>query len=366
MQKLKSVEILRCLAAMLVVFFHTQIIAGRHMTQAPFDGMFGGGSRGVDLFFVLSGFIIGYVHKGDLGQPNRLANYIFNRAARIFPAVWIMTGLTLALYIAGYGGAVKAGKLAAYNVFASFALLPQLGDALVNVTWTLKYEVFFYLIFSTMIINKRLGFTLLLLWQLSALILGSHFSIHQLGVAGFYFTSLCLEFGIGLVCAWILDEGPRARKDESKNSAFLWLLAAIGAIMFLLGMGGGAGVPHTFSGNDAIARHAWSINMLCALGSAFLTVSLILLERCGRFKVPKIFIFLGNASYSIYIVHYPIITLVFALIVRNRLPLNDIVCLGAAGIGVIAGCVFHSFVDKPIQKILRAKVRPAVARLASA
>lgn len=68
MQKLKSVEMLRCVAAILVVLFHTETIAGTRMAKPPFDGAFSGGSHGVDLFFVLSGFIISYVHHGDVGR----------------------------------------------------------------------------------------------------------------------------------------------------------------------------------------------------------------------------------------------------------------------------------------------------------
>ena len=347
---------LRCVAAILVVLFHTETIAATHMAHPPFGGMFSGGSHGVDLFFMLSGFIIGYVHNADVGQPNRLANYAFNRAARIFPAVWIMSSLALASYVVGYGGAAKA------------VLLPQLGDALVNVTWTLKFEIFFYLIFGASILNRRLGFALLLLWQLGALVLGSLFSTRQLDLAGFYFSSLCLEFGIGVVCAWLLDTAFMTNRDGFQNSVLLWPLSLMGAVMIILGMAGvsEAGDPNTNTGGAIIATHAWSINILCALGSGLLIVSLILLEQTDRLNVPKVLVFLGNASYSIYIVHFSVVTLVLGLIARWRIPTNDFVCLGVASIGIFVGLMFHIFIDRPIQKILRAKVRPAVVRLASA
>jgi peptidoglycan/LPS O-acetylase OafA/YrhL len=368
LQKLKSIEMLRGLAAVLVVLYHSQTICELRAGYLPFGGIFSGGSHGVDLFFVLSGFIICHVHKADFGRPNRLPNYIFNRAARIFPAVWIMTSVALVFYLAGYGGSAKAGKLSAYNVFASFTLFPQLGDALVNVTWTLKYEIFFYLIFAAFIINKRLGITLLVFWQFSALILSSLFSIRQLGLAGFYVTSLCLEFGIGLLCAWILDVVIGSRKSEIQRPALLVLLSVAGAILFVLGMtteAGGFGNSAVAKGT-AIAAHTWSINSLCALGSALLIISFVLLERAGRLKVPRLLVFLGDASYSIYIVHFSVVTLLCGFIARHRLPINDIVYVSVAGIGIIAGSMFHIFIDKPLHNFLRARVRPTVVHLASA
>lgn len=357
---------LRCFAAILVVMAHTAMISGAHMLHEPFQGRFAGGRHGVDLFFVLSGFIISYVHKRDIGEPTRLANYVFNRVTRIYPAVWIMSGFAFALYMAGYGGAAKAAKLAAYKVIASFILLPQPGDALVNVTWTLKYEVFFYAVFMILIINLRWGFALLLLWQLSALVLSSLFSIDQLGPAGFYFTSLSLEFSIGLACTWALVSGPCNAKCYNwlHSQLVLWTLCLVGAVTFMFGMLTKPGARETAmeAGNGVMAGHFWSINVPCALGSAILIISLVLLERAGRIKVPKILVFLGNASYSIYIVHFSIVTLVVGLIVRYRIPLNDIVCIAVAVIGVFVGSMFHIFVDQPLQKILRTKVKPIFVR----
>src|SRR4051794_40346773 len=101
MKRYQSLEMLRAVAALLVVFFHTEFIFGSRTPTTPFGGMFAAGFRGVDLFFVLSGFIITYVHRTDVGRPWRLANYAFNRLARIYPAVWITTLLAGSLYMAG-------------------------------------------------------------------------------------------------------------------------------------------------------------------------------------------------------------------------------------------------------------------------
>ncbi len=203
-QKLQSLEMLRAVAALLVVMFHTQWIFGTHTGTSPFAGMFVGGYRGVDLFFVLSGFIIARVHTADIGRPRRLGNYVFNRIARVYPAVWIMTACAGGLYAAGFGGALKTGKLTAWGIAASALLLPQIGAPLVNVTWTLKYEVFFYLVFGVMIMDLRVGLAFLGAWQLAVLSASPWFPQGVPLPGGFYLRSICLEFSVGLACAWLL------------------------------------------------------------------------------------------------------------------------------------------------------------------
>ncbi len=127
---------MRGLAAVLVVLFHAQVVVG----QNPVDGIMGrilsNGALGVDIFFVLSGFIITLVHQADLGRPDRCARYLWRRFSRIYPAVFIMSALALATYLTG-AHASETQKLNAWSVVASFVLLPQANIPLVNVTWTL-------------------------------------------------------------------------------------------------------------------------------------------------------------------------------------------------------------------------------------
>lgn len=197
--KLASIEALRAAAAVLVILFHATVIFAPAMGRAPFGGLFDAGNRGVDLFFVLSGFIIATVHRADLGQPRRLASYLFNRVTRIYPAVWIMTAFALALYASGFGGADKAAKLAPDAIAASALLLPQTLTPLVNVTWTLTYEVAFYALFALAIVNRRVGFGLFALWQLATLVV--NVGDLDLGGGGYYLRPLCLDFSVGLIVA---------------------------------------------------------------------------------------------------------------------------------------------------------------------
>jgi exopolysaccharide production protein ExoZ len=343
MQKLRSLEMLRAIAALLVVMFHTQWIFGKHTEIQPFAGLFAGGFRGVDLFFVLSGFIIARVHGVDVGSPSRLVNYLFNRASRIYPAVWIVTLCAGALYAAGFGGEIKADKLVAWSIAESGLLLPQVGPPLVNVTWTLKYEVFFYLVFAVLILDRRVGVALLGTWQFATLLASIGFSSEALGAGAFYLRSLCLEFSVGLAAAWLLS---RPEFVKSLKAAMAqWAVLAVGVIAFVGGIS-----------DDAQTSEA---GIACAFGAGAIVVGLILLEQAGRIRVPGLLVQLGGASYAIYLVHFSTITLVAVLLVRiPAVPMNDAVFLAVAGIGVAVGLAFDRLVDRPIQRLLQRKLKP--------
>jgi exopolysaccharide production protein ExoZ len=331
-EKIRSLELLRCIAALLVVMFHTQTIFAASVGHVPFYGIFAAGNRGVDLFFVLSGFIIAYIHHGDLGYPKALPRYLFKRIGRIYPAVLMMTALALVMYGLGFGGAHKAAKLSPDAIVASFLLLAQHGPPLVNVTWTLTYEMFFYAVFALAIINRRLGLIALLMWQLATIVvtLGGF----DLGFKGYYLRSIGLEFSVGLACAWWLRRAP------GRLSALgWWVVTASGLASFAAGM----------ALDDSIS---WS-GIPCALGAGALIVSLVRLEQRGQIAVPAVLVMVGGASYSIYLVQYSMITLMAAILVRFHVHSTDLLCLACAATGVIGGIFFDRMFDRPVQRVLR-------------
>ena len=345
MQKLRTIEMLRAIAALLVVMFHAQGLFGLRTGKTPFGGLFVSGYRGVDLFFVISGFIIAHVHARDVGRPWRLANYAFNRAARIYPAVWIMTLFAASLYAVGYGGADKADKLAGWSVTASLLLLPQVGDALVSVTWSLKYEMFFYVVFAVLIVNQRAGLVVLGLWQAAVLVVSAAWPTEPLGMEGYYLRSLCLEFSVGIACAWCV--GRPLLVARMHLAVGQWLLLALGLSGFGYGL--------------YIAEYADWAGVPCALGAGAIIVALILLEQSGRIRVPQGLVVLGGASYSIYLVHFSVITvLAMALAHARAIPLSNAVFLAGAAISVAAGVAFDRFIDQPIQRALRRRLKPAL------
>ena len=330
--KLQSLEMLRAAAAILVVLFHTQFIFGVRIGHIPFGNFFGAGFRGVDLFFVLSGFIIAYVHGGDVGRPERLPNYLFNRLARIYPAVWIMTILAIAVYASGFGDPDKTAKLAPQAMLASVLLLPQHGEALVNVTWTLTYEIFFYAVFAVAIVSRLAGLAILLVWQVATV--AATVSGADLGLAGYYLAPACLEFSVGLAIAWWVR-----RQVGGVHPAIWYIVLAFGLASFVLGMA-------------ADQARSWA-GFPCALGAGAMILALVRLEQAQWLRVPGVLVRLGGASYAIYLVHFSTITLLAAILTRLDLVGGDWLCLACAVAGVLAGLIFDFVIDRPIQRWLR-------------
>jgi peptidoglycan/LPS O-acetylase OafA/YrhL len=85
-----SLQLCRALAALMVVCFHASgnLRRDRYLGDAAdvLERVFSFGDAGVSFFFVLSGFIVTWVHLRDFNQPGRLGNYLFTRAARIYPS----------------------------------------------------------------------------------------------------------------------------------------------------------------------------------------------------------------------------------------------------------------------------------------
>ena len=340
--KIETLEALRAVAALLVVMYHLQDIFSRRGT-VPFGGVFSAGDRGVDLFFVLSGFIITISHGADIDVAGRAARYLYRRGCRIFPSVWILTAMAVCVYATGFGGAAKAQKLDSWNIVASAFLLPQSGPALVNVTWTLTYEIFFYAIFAVLVINRRLGLWLVLTWQGLVLLRAAQLLHPGIWVVGYYLRPICLEFGIGMVAALVVTS--RHSGWQSRRGGAVGLLLA-GTGVFLAG----------FLYADFWQPHALDLARVPVFGlsAGAIVVALAVLERNGRRFVPAPIMWLGGASYAIYLVHYSFITLAAAVLARlHLLPPGDPTLLGCVALAVAAGAGFYAFVDRPIQRRLR-------------
>ncbi len=265
MKKLQTLEALRAFAALLVVLFHTQSVFRSAPGHIPFGYWSEAGDRGVDLFFVLSGFIITHVHRADIGRPDRIWNFTFNRIARVYPFLWCMTALAVALYTSGFGGAEKAYKLAPAAIAASLLLLPQDHLPLVNVSWTLTYEMFFYCLFGVLILSRRTGLWLICVWQAATLAMFA-FDIH-LGLAGYYARIVSLEFGVGIVCALLFE-----RFRDTRGTVVWAGVLAVGTASFLAGL-----LVHPIA--------AWN-GVPCAFGAGAMILALASLESAGGMRVP--------------------------------------------------------------------------------
>ncbi len=330
MPRLRSIDLLRVFGVVLMVGFHTQATFAERDAGVPLGDLFASGYRGADLFFVISGFVIVTAYGRDIGRAAHLKRYLARRIVRIYPALWIASASALLVYLIGFGGRAKLVKLEPGALADSVLALSQNGFALVNTSWTLTYEVFFYAMFGLAIADRRLGVCALVGWQGASLLFAVPF-LH-LVPPSWYVRSLSLEIGVGMIGAFV------DRRLGTPQAGAPWaVVAVLGLGSFLLGM--------------RMDDQSVPAGMLAGLGGGALVLGSARLERFGWRPGPAPLVRLGQASYSVYLIHFSGVALFVSAAVRLRLPVTDALALACAGSAIAAGVVFDRLVDRPIRRL---------------
>ncbi|MEA2116633.1 MAG: acyltransferase, partial [Thermodesulfobacteriota bacterium] len=135
--RIKNIQALRGVAVLLVVFFHMVTIEKKYGgTNTLLSDYFQFGMFGVDLFFVISGFVMVTVSRGKFQQPRQAATFLYHRISRIYPMYWFYSLLVLAVFLL-QPSFVNSSQFGQVNILASFLLLPQKHLPLLMVGWTL-------------------------------------------------------------------------------------------------------------------------------------------------------------------------------------------------------------------------------------
>jgi exopolysaccharide production protein ExoZ len=336
--KLSGVEALRGIAAIMVVTIHAS-----HMlhidAHTPFGAFWQFGRAGVDFFFVLSGFIITHVHVGDFGYPQVFLSFWGKRLLRIYPVYWIITALYGAILFVSSTQA-EQGLL---HIVCSFLLLPEAADPILGVGWSLRHELLFYAIFSVALLQRHLGIALLAAWGVGiAWNMGVQIwsgTPYFGGLIGqIVFRGFNIQFFFGIATALVVRSGMVWRPS---------MLAVLGGLgFFVTGMYESYGHP---------VMHEYPIRHLSyAIAATLILYGIATLDRAQRTRVPAMALRLGAASYSIYLIHLPVLhVLGFALRgVRSVIP-SELVFIIAVATTVMIATVFSEIVEQPLLKFGR-------------
>ncbi|ENV34777.1 Exopolysaccharide production protein ExoZ [Acinetobacter gerneri DSM 14967 = CIP 107464 = MTCC 9824] len=152
---LNNIQLLRAFAAINVVFFHIIGISVQYgMPATNFLFMKDWGQNGVDIFFVISGFIMVYIQSKKRKAP---LDFFRNRVERIVPIYWILTALLCVLYFI-LPSAFANTELNLNKMFFSVLFLENLVNnklPVLYVGWTLEYEMLFYFIFALCLFIRK-------------------------------------------------------------------------------------------------------------------------------------------------------------------------------------------------------------------
>jgi peptidoglycan/LPS O-acetylase OafA/YrhL len=314
--RLDTLQAGRAIAAIAVAFHHAAQSAATFGGALPpwFSAITDRLYLGVDFFFVLSGFIIYHISQGQKPDNAWALNFFASRAFRIY-VPYLPIGIIVALAYTLLPGISSADR--EWSWFASITLIPSADDAALIVAWTLRHEITFYALFL-------IAYRARLLWQgvaLWAALIAVSSLTDLSATASFLLSPINLEFIFGMVAAWAFRSG------RMLHTTLPGGLAVLGYV--LLGA-----TPE--------------LRCLFALGTALLMLSFVRAEQAGRLELVRPIRFLGDASYSIYLVHAPLI----ALLARAGGPWFMAVPL-LVGCGVLSGLAYYLMWEQPTLKIFK-------------
>ncbi|QKZ14217.1 acyltransferase family protein [Spirosoma sp. KUDC1026] len=336
-----GIQGLRAVACLLVVFFHLAMLLDRTYQLPILNTFFSQGYAGVDLFFVISGFVIAHSSRSLIGQPTTFRTYWLKRLVRIYPMYWLVLLPTLAgVLLTGSSDKIPAGSV--LDVFAhwtSTALLLPGHDAINGVSWSLSYELYFYGVFSLLILSPRL-------WVVPAGIgLGTLLMMREpvtgTFVNDFLLSPFNLEFGLG-VLVWSINQ----RTILSTRLSLALLVASVLGVVFF---------QATVTNEDHLQR------VLVFGSSSFLLLLGVLgLDSQDLLRVPVWLGKLGDASYMLYLIHCPTLIIANKLIKPLVLDPFSVLTLNLALVVLInwSSVYLHEHLEKPVMKSLLRRLLP--------
>lgn len=328
---IQSLQVFRGLSALAVVAHHAAVATDAFVENIPAAWLkaLDLGAFGVDFFFVLSGFIIMHAHVHESGKTSSIRPYLYKRLTRIFPAYWPVGLALLGLYAALPSLSASGGR--EYSYLSSILLLPANLPPALSVAWTLVHELMFYALFMLWFVSRRVFWLGLAVWVLAIIIDESTDS--TVGWLRYPFSLLNIEFMLGVLTALAYTRFRFIRLSVAMILAGV-LLASLTLLFLYL---------------DAISAKG---RLLFALGLAVMLLGLASHERKQRIKWPTVLLTLGNASYSIYLIHNPMLS--FTQRIAGRLDFSWPTGL-IAGIlaSTILGYVYFQVVERIVLQRLR-------------
>lgn len=304
LEQLRSIQALRGLAALAVMFAHLHGVEARHSGEEPVLSVaWIAGVSGVDLFFVISGFIMVWVAGDTVPTRQNAAKFLFARTLRIYPLWWLFAAAMAVYFLLAYGTPWDAQNLAASNVsggehlLKSFLLIPHDAFPILPLGWTLIHEMYFYVVFALiLLLPQQYRIRACILW---ALIIMAAVSAQMTGFFADTLLSLILfpmtlEFLFGAGAAWMIKAG---------WTQYRW--PALGLGLFGLAL---AYVNVDFHSTDALLPTARTFTYGPVF--ALLVYAVIAIERSSDFGryIPQFAVRLGDWSYSLYLCHLLVIS----------------------------------------------------------
>ena len=337
---IRNVQTLRAIAAMLVVVTHLDAML--MLARFP-HGVLAFGTAGVDLFFVVSGFVM--IHATSR-RPSSGLVFMKDRIVRVLPMYWIMT-ILIFLVSAYFSQIVQTTRSSFPDLIRSLLFVPYVkanGETqpVLFLGWTLNYEMFFYGLFALSMAFRNMIVRATALSAVIGLLVTAGMMVDKSHAVPFFYTRpIMLEFASG---AWIGVAYVRNFRLSARSAR---ACLAIGAAVL---------VGHFLIWPDG-ERAWWS-----GISASMVLMGILSLEDTGI----RLFQLLGGASYSLYLVHPFVVIAITKAAARMHLTDNIAGLLSSAITAVALACVVavvtHRFVEMPMTRWLKGRFsRPTAA-----
>lgn len=332
-----NIQALRALAAYAVVSHHIIDSFKNYIAIDKFDWDINLGSFGVELFFVISGYIMIATNSS---KSQSYLIFLAHRLIRVAPMYWILTLAASALMLFGFR--IFGGReFSAQHLIASLLFLPYFIDGkivapILFVGWTLNYEMFFYLLFAmSMILKIENARAITLITVLAALI--ALRVIYPGNITEYIGNEIILGFGCGII-VWLLTK----KTKLGRSFGFAGLAGGLIGLILI-----------DFFHIDKMAHGS----LLVSIAAAAITAGTISLEQMGISAGRGWLVHQGNASYTVYLIHPFVIQFLgkAALITHlNDTPAGLIIVATLMfALSAVSGTILHLWVEVPLSNRLR-------------
>jgi len=335
--KLNNIQVLRAFAAVVVVVFHTGY-------AFPFMRPFG--SFGVDVFFVISGYIMARIL--DPRTPSSGDFFFRRRVLRIVPPYWFFTILLflVAMRAPQLMGATRASftELLKSLFFIPFAKTSGLTQPLLFIGWSLNYEMFFYLALTLgLLLHRRLG-----IWIGAAIVLltvvgCAPFAAHNV-LAQFYSRDVNLEFLLGILSYYLCRAITDLQARKLRIPALVVCFASAAMLIVLQGLVSWENIPFHYSRVPTLGLLAF---LLITSGS--------LLSQAGWDTKLASLVLIGDASYILYLIHpyceYSLDRLLGSRFtwLKRATPTGALI---GVSLSILLAIVLHLYAERPTVRFL--------------
>lgn len=348
--KLEWVQALRGAAAFMVVMVHSRsalmdTAAGKVVADHVLLPM----GMGVDLFFIISGFLMMFTSRDFDGTKAYAWRFVAKRAARIWPLFVVVTPVALVVEH-GVHGFVDPSILLPY--LEGLLFIPHNPSAsgiyfqmAVGVAWTLCFECYFYLLFAACMLFGRWRYVVMAAWFALTLVViplvRGNYSLNVASqplvewsrYANLAINPIVWDFIIGMIGGWLY-----AADFKIARSRTIYAMVMVSCVLLLLGW-------NRMGMVDFFGPHGWGAPMTILFFGA------VMLAKVDALNVPAWSVWLGNISYSLYLVHvyvFEILQRVASVIPMGQSTANTVLFVSRPIVAVICAWVTFRYVEAPI------------------